>query len=249
VLYGHSERSGVLYGKHIYIVMRKYIQNLFKGWIGEKKASLNIWVSLNANLYHRVHDLIIPSRNGTTQIDHLLVSKYGLFIVETKNRSGWIFGAEDQVKWTQSVFGKKYTFQNPLRQTFRQKKVLSEFLDLGEALIHTVVYFVGDCKFKTPMPPNVLRSGLGRYIKRFKTESLSSDEVRRVLKKLNNHVSENKLTKRDHVKSLRERHNSDTTCPKCGSRLVKRTAKRGKMAGSMFLGCENYPKCRFTKNA
>ena len=41
----------------------------------------------------------------------------------------------------------------------------------------------------------------------------------------------NKLTKRDHVKSLRERHNSDTTCPKCGSRLVKRTAKRGKMAG------------------
>ena len=229
--------------------MRKYIQNLFKGWIGEKKASLNIWVSLNANVYHRVHDLIIPSRNGTTQIDHLLVSKYGLFIVETKNRSGWIFGAEDQVKWTQSVFGKKYTFQNPLRQTFRQKKVLSEFLDLGEALIHTVVYFVGDCKFKTPMPPNVLRSGLGRYIKRFKTESLSSDEVRRVLKKLNNHVSENKLTKRDHVKSLRERHNSDTTCPKCGYRLVKRTAKRGKMAGSMFLGCENYPKCRFTKNA
>lgn len=229
--------------------MRKYIQNLFKGWIGEKKASLNIWVSLNANVYHRVHDLIIPSRNGTTQIDHLLVSKYGLFIVETKNRSGWIFGAEDQVKWTQSVFGKKYTFQNPLRQTFRQKKVLSEFLDLGEALIHTVVYFVGDCKFKTPMPPNVLRSGLERYIKRFKTESLSSDEVRRVLKKLNNHVSENKLTKRDHVKSLRERHNSDTTCPKCGSRLVKRTAKRGKIAGSMFLGCENYPKCRFTKNA
>ena len=229
--------------------MRKYIQNLFKGWIGEKKASLNIWVSLNANVYHRVHDLIIPSRNGTTQIDHLLVSKYGLFIVETKNRSGWIFGAEDQVKWTQSVFGKKYTFQNPLRQTFRQKKVLSEFLDLGEALIHTVVYFVGDCKFKTPMPPIVLRSGFGRYIKRFKTESLSSDEVRRVLKKLNNHVSENKLTKRDHVKSLRERHNSDTTCPKCGSRLVKRTAKRGKMAGSMFLGCENYPKCRFTKNA
>ncbi|UCG04601.1 MAG: NERD domain-containing protein, partial [Candidatus Heimdallarchaeota archaeon] len=123
--------------------MRKYIQNLFKGWIGEKKASLNIWVSLNANVYHRVHDLIIPSRNGTTQIDHLLVSKYGLFIVETKNRSGWIFGAEDQVKWTQSligprkfsIFGRrhssiKYTFQNPLRQTFRQKKCLSEFLDL-----------------------------------------------------------------------------------------------------------------------
>lgn len=229
--------------------MRKYIQKLFKGWLGEKKTALNIWASLNDNVYHRFHNLILPSKNGTTQIDHLLVSQYGLFIVETKNRSGWIFGSEDQAKWTQSIFGKKYTFQNPLRQTFRQKKVLAEFLGLSELIIHTVVFFVGDCKFKTSMPPNVLRSGLGLYIKRFKSKSLSPNEVRKILAILNSYTSECALTNRDHVKSLHLRHHSDTTCPRCGSRLVKRTSKREKMACPVFLGCENYPKCRFTKSA
>ena len=62
-------------------------------------------------------------------------------------------------------------------------------------------------------------------------------------------MSESTLTNRDHIKSLRERHSSTTVCPKCGSNLVERTARNGPNAGSKFLGCENYPKCRFTKNA
>ena len=91
-----------------------------------------------------------------------------MFIVETKNRKGWIFGSEKQPSWTQSIYGRKYSFQNPLRQTFRQKKILSDFLNLAESNIHTVIYFVGDCKFKTPLPDNVIKSGVGRYIKRFR---------------------------------------------------------------------------------
>ena len=221
-----------------------------RGWFGEKKTAFNMWVSLNANVYRRFHDIIIPSRNGTTQIDHLLVSKYGLFIVETKNKKGWIFGSEEQPKWTQSLYTKKYSFQNPLRQTFRQKKVLSEFLDLDELAIHTVIYFVGDCKFKTKMPANVIKSGLGSHIKKqYRKKLLSAKEIDCILNKLENHISESTLTTKDHIKSLRKRHSSSTVCPKCGSNLVERTAKKGPKAGSKFLGCENYPRCRFTKNA
>ena len=218
-----------------------------KGWFGEKKSSFSMWLSLDQTTYRRFHDLILPTANGTTQIDHVLVSPYGLFIVETKNRTGWIFGSEDQPKWTQSLYGKKFSFQNPLRQTFRQKKSLAEFLEVDERLIRTVVYFVGDCEFKTPLPPNVLRRGLGRYVKSFRTIVLASDEIDRVVARLERHVSESKLTSRDHVRSLRERHGSTTVCPRCGAGLVERTARRGPTAGSTFLGCDNYPKCRFTK--
>jgi ssDNA-binding Zn-finger/Zn-ribbon topoisomerase 1 len=66
---------------------------------------------------------------------------------------------------------------------------------------------------------------------------------------LERHVSESSLTTRDHVRSLRARHDSNTACPRCGSNLVERTAKKGPKTGSKFLGCEKYPKCRFTKNA
>ena len=222
---------------------------LFRGWIGEKKATFNMWLSLNAKTYRRFHDVIIPAKNGTTQIDHLLVSPYGLFIVETKNITGWIFGSESQPKWTQTLYKNKYSFQNPLRQTFRQKKVLSEYLDLNESTIHTVVYFVGDCRFKTPLPDNVISSGLGSYIKQFRNRILSPVDIERVVRSLEQHISKSSLTSRDHVRSLRERHASKTVCPRCGSGLVERMAKKGPNAGSKFLGCESYPKCRFTKNA
>ena len=222
---------------------------LLRGWIGEKKTTFNMWLSLDGEIYRRFHDVIILAKNGTTQIDHLLVSPYGLFIVETKNIKGWIFGSENQPKWTQSLYRKKYSFQNPLRQTFRQKRILSEYLKLDESIIYTVVYFVGDCQFKTRLPANVINSGLGRHIKQFHDRILSPEDVDRVIRALERHVSESSLTTRDHVRSLRERHASNTVCPRCGSNLVERTAKKGPNAGSKFLGCESYPRCRYTKNA
>jgi len=232
----------------LWIILRFFLpSSTLKGWFGEKKTTFKMWLSLDAKVYRRFHDVILPAAIGTTQIDHLLVSPYGLFIVETKNIKGWIFGSEDQAKWTKSVYGKKYSFQNPLRQTFRQKKILSEFLGLKESLIHPVIFFVGDCKFKTHLPSNVIKSGLGRYIKRFKTPILSPNEIHQISGKLEQHISESTVTTRDHVRSLRERHNSTTVCPKCGSNLVERMAKKGPRAGSKFLGCESYPKCRFTK--
>ena len=130
-----------------------------------------------------------------------------------------------------------------------KKKILSKFLGLDESIIHTVIFFVGDCKFKTRLPPNVIKSGLGRYIKRFRNSVLSSNEIKQISGKLEQHMSESTITTRDHVRSLRKRHSSKTVCPRCGSNLVKRTVKKGPRAGSKFLGCDSYPKCRFTKKA
>lgn len=219
-----------------------------RGWFGEKKTTFSMWLSINSRVYKRFHDLVIKSKNGTAQIDHILVSPYGVFIVETKNMKGWIFGSEDQPRWTQSLYGKNYPFQNPLRQTYRQKKVLSEFLEIHESAIHTVVCFVGDCKFKTRMPANVIRLGVGSYIKKFRKPVFSEGQVNRMVWVLEKYSSESALTTRDHVRSLRERHSSTTVCPSCGSGLVVRTAKKGPKAGSRFLGCQSYPRCRFTRS-
>jgi restriction system protein len=222
--------------------------DFLKGWFGEQKTTFNMWLSLDSKTYRRFHSIILPSNNGTAQIDHLLVSPYGLFIVETKNKKGWIFGSESQAEWTQTIFKEKYTFQNPLRQTYRQKKVLSAFLNLDESLIHPVVYFVGDCTFKTPLPINVINSGLARYIKSFQTHILSPQDIDHIVKTLEIHISNSTLTKRDHLQSLKQRHSSTTTCPKCGSILVERTANKGANVNSKFLGCSNYPTCRFTRS-
>jgi restriction system protein len=220
----------------------------FRGWFGEKKAAFKLWLWLDKKDYQRFDNLIIPGNNGTSQLDHLLISTYGIFIIETKNRTGWIFGSEKQQKWTQTLHGTKYSFQNPLKQTYRQKKVLSEFLGIKESTIHTIVYFVGDCKFKTQLPPNVMKSGLTRYIKRFKKKILLPDETNQLIKIITQHKSESSITRKAHIRSLRKRHASTTICPNCGDNLIEKTAKKGFNAGSKFLGCSNYPRCRFTKN-
>lgn len=220
-----------------------------RGWLGEKLTTLGMWLFLDKKIYRRFHDVIVPTSNGTTQIDHLLVSPFGLFVVETKNIKGWIFGSEDQPKWTQSLYGRKYSFQNPLRQNYRHTKCLEDFLDLDPTVLHSVVFFIGECTFKTPMPANVLRSGLRNHIRSYRQTLLSDAEIHRVIQAIQALKNERSLNHRNHIKSLRERYSSTSTCPKCGSELVERTAKKGANAGSTFLGCSRFPKCRYTKPA
>lgn len=218
------------------------------GWIGERKTAFRMWLFLNAHTYQRRHNIIIPSKNGTTQIDHLLVSPSGIFIIETKNIKGWIFGSFNQSHWMQIIFGHKYTFQNPIRQTFRQRKILAEYLGISETFIHTVIFFAGHCRFKTPMPSNVINTGLTSHIKSYNEQMLAPEQVNQILVEIDKLRLDPALIIKEHVKSLRERYSSTTICPKCGGNLVQRIAKKGYGANSAFLGCANYPQCRFTRN-
>jgi predicted RNA-binding Zn-ribbon protein involved in translation (DUF1610 family) len=174
---------------------------------------------------------------------------YGIFVVETKNLTGWIYGGQDQGKWTQVIYGKKYTFQNPLRQNYRHIKVLSDFLNVDIDKFHSVVMFIGESKFKTPMPSNVLDRGYSSHIKSKRSFLLHTEDVELCFQKLKQYKDSGSCGSRgDHISSLKERHNSVTNCPRCGKPLVRRTARKGKYAGQQFLGCTGYPQCRFMKN-
>ena len=131
------------------------MRELIKGWLGERMTAFGMWLKLDPEVYRRIHNVILPVRNGTTQIDHVVVSIYGLFVIETKNMDGWIFGSAQQETWTQQLFSKKFKFQNPLRQNYRHTRCLAEFFYLDHDLLHSVVFFIGNVELKTPMPDNV----------------------------------------------------------------------------------------------
>lgn len=219
-----------------------------KGWFGEKGVQLGMWFGLDGKVYRRIHDLVIPCQGGTTQIDHVLVSVHGIFVVETKNMNGWIFGDERSPQWTQSVFGKKFRFQNPLRQNYRHVKALAEYLGVSDKMMRPVVFFIGDCECKTPMPPNVLTRGLCRYVHRFTDQVFTPEEARDIFARLSRAKAAPVVSRALHVAGLRERHSGDN-CPKCGAQLVLRTARKGENAGGSFYGCSGYPKCRYTRSA
>lgn len=221
--------------------------NVVKGWFGEKITSAGMWALLDKNEYRRIDDLIVPSSTGTTQIDHVLVSEYGIFVVETKNIRGWIYGSPENDKWTQSIYGKKKQFQNPLKQNYRHIRCLAEYLVIDQGLFRSVVFFIGDAKFKTPMPSNVLNSGIIPYVKSFSNKCLEPTQVTDIEAKLLALKSDPSLTKRSHLDSLRDWHQSTAVCPRCGKQLIKRVSKKGGSVGKSFWGCSGYPRCRFTK--
>jgi hypothetical protein len=85
----------------------------FKGWLGELQINLITRFFLSEKIYHLIKNVTIPADGGTTQIDHVIVSIFGIFVVETKNMKGWIFGKEKDTYWTQKIFRQSHKFQNP----------------------------------------------------------------------------------------------------------------------------------------
>lgn len=220
-----------------------------KGFDGELNGWLSKKMFLPSDTYKDFNNVTIPTGNGTTQIDHVIVSRYGIFVVETKNYKGWIYGDEKAAKWTQVLYGKKYRFQNPLRQNYRHTKALSEFLGIDHTKLHSMVMFWGDSEFKTEMPENVMMKGYIKYMKS-KTEVLFTDqEVDQICEAIKTgRLPAGWTTRRQHLESLKERHNGEE-CSKCGSQLKLRTARKGKNAGKQFYGCSGFPGCRYTRPA
>lgn len=97
-------------------------------------------------------------------IYHLLVSPFGVFVIETTNYGGWIYGSENERTWTHAIHRRNYTFQNPLHQNYNHVKTVQSITGLPPDQIHSLVVFVGKGRFKTSMPPNVITpEGLRRY--------------------------------------------------------------------------------------
>ncbi len=177
----------------------------FKGKFGEFLVNLSARWFLDKSRYHLIKNVTLATEDGTTQIDHVLVSEYGVFVVETKNMKGWIFGSPHQRFWTQKIYRSNHKFQNPLHQNYKHVKTLQTLLGLGDHQMHSVVVFVGDSTFKTSMPDNVTR-GLGyvRYIKSKQEAVLSPEQVAEALEKVaSGRLKESFSTDRAHVRHVK----------------------------------------------
>lgn len=129
--------------------------------------------------YHLLNNVTIPYLDGTTQIDHILVSRDGVFVIEAKNYTGWIFGDVRSPQWTQVVYQKKNTFQNPIHQNAKHVRAIRALLDfLPPEQVHSIVVFTGDGEFKTEIPRGVLKlQGLVPHIQSVNTEAISMNRM------------------------------------------------------------------------
>ena len=157
----------------------------FKGVMGEFFVNLLLKRFLPKSDYTLIKNVTLPSEDGTTQIDHIVVSQFGVFVVETKNMKGWIFGTAKQKQWTQKIFKYSGKFQNPLHQNYKHTQTLASCLNIPNEQIYSVVVFVGDSTFKTKMPENVTYArGCITYIKSQTTKCFSPELVDEIVNKI-----------------------------------------------------------------
>lgn len=225
-----------------------------KGMAGEFLVNLAAWIFLDRRYYRLIKNVTLPTADGTTQIDHVVLSQYGIFVIETKNMSGWIFGDTHQKTWTQKIFRQTYTFQNPLHQNYKHTQALREILGIDADAIFSVVVFVGDSTFKTEMPENVVEAtGYIPYIKSKRQVRLSEPEVVRAGQAIeSSRLAASLGTRREHVRnvrSARERQKEEETpaCHRCGKPMALRTVRKGVNAGKQFWGCSGFPQCKSTR--
>lgn len=223
-----------------------------KGALGETGVKAGAALALPSSTYRRFHNVTLATvAGGTTQIDHVFVSVYGVFVVETKNKSGWIFGSEKNREWTQTFpNGQKFKFQNPLRQNYGHVKAIEKILkgmELPEGIVESVVVFVGDAELKTEMPKNVtVGFSAAEYIRSFQTRVLTGLQVLKICAAIESaRIEQSWATNRQHIRNLKNRKEStERQCPRCGKQMVLRTIQKGSNKGRQFWGCKGFPMCR-----
>ncbi|WP_031438551.1 nuclease-related domain-containing protein [Methylobacter tundripaludum] len=226
--------------------------SFMKGVLGEFKVNLATKLFLDKRIYTLLKNVTLPTADGTTQIDHVIVSRYGVFVIETKNMKGWIFGSAQQKTWTQKIYRHTTTFQNPLHQNYKHTQTLQAAIELEPNKVFSVVVFVGDSTFKTTMPDNVVYTGgYIRYIKSKMLPILSDSEVLAICTRIQSgrlkpsirtHINHVK-----HVKAIVEKKQDNNSCSKCGKPMILRSARSGNNSGKQFWGCSDYPKCRMVR--
>lgn len=213
------------------------IMSSFKGILGETVINIATWLKLDKESYHRLNNITLPLANGgSTQIDHVIVSKYGIFVIETKNYKGWIYGSEQQRQWTQAFpNGSKYKFQNPLRQNYLHIKTLAELLELEMIYFHSMIAFVGECELKTrdELPAHVLKGGIVSYIKSKQDEILTLEEVASIVEQIEtNRFTKSWRTNREHKAYLKDRHNPNNQHKNYQSNNKQEDKKKGEQGSN-----------------
>lgn len=221
--------------------------------VGQFGEYMTEYALKNNNLkgeYIVLKNAYVPLKNKSTEIDLLMIHEKGIFVFESKNYSGWIFGKANDRNWVQRMAnGSKHVFYNPIKQNNTHIMALADYLSLPSDAFTSYIIFSERCRLKKVpkstqeiviLQRNKMLKNLRKELKKreiiYTKEQIKEFEMK--LKPLTNVSDE---VKKQHIEDIKQKHDSDI-CPFCGKKLIKRTGKYGQ-----FMGCIGYPKCKYTR--
>lgn len=223
------------------------LKEWYKGFKGERKVYKKL--KKLGKGYKILRNITIDTRMGSTQIDFILVSKYGIFTIEVKNYTGVVYASSTNAWKKKDRANRMYNMYSPIRQNEGHINVLKYHLrGWRDAKYHkSIIVFNEGVTIKNNIYSNMvsIKSLMG-YIKQFTDVCLDEDEIEEIIEIINS-VNDKSLFRRlKHNKEVRSKSEAifdkSNICPACGGLLVKREGKYGE-----FIGCKEYPRCTFTR--
>lgn len=215
---------------------------------GEKFVS-NLLLNLSKK-YKVFNDVMFFGSKGTIQIDHIVLSENGIFVIETKNYKGEVFGNIEENYWKKVNYGEEKTFYNPIFQNKAHISALKMILqEASDSVFYSIVAFSDNCDIQIESDSIVHFSNLLPKIESIEEIRFSDSQLLQIESKIKSLRLDSKKYAKKHVQSIQKavelngKYSEYGTCPKCNGLLLLRNGKKG-----FFYGCENYPKCKYVRN-
>ncbi|WP_312649327.1 nuclease-related domain-containing protein [Aminipila sp.] len=161
--------------------MQSQLSKTFKGWLGEKQIA---WLlnKLPSDKYKVINCILLRNRYSKcsiTNIDSIIISEYGIFVIEIKNWHGTLFGDCFDEMWTLN----NLELYNPLRQNYCHSQLIKQLFNLNNEVIPIIV-FVNKIKLNLSIKDTdivVTSDKLLDTITSFKTRLIDSEDLTKIV--------------------------------------------------------------------
>lgn len=229
-----------------------------KGLRGEYYVYLNLKEVKEPRRF--LFNCYLPNKNGsTTELDVILINPGGIFVFENKNYSGLVEGKESSKYLLHTTKDKTYSFENPIRQNNGHIQALKSYLKEFDVPIYSICSFSDYTELKIESDPSSynhiwklgeLKNNIDKMTDeflRYSSRALNSEIIESIYNKLYPCTQVDEEIKKEHISRINRDYEKIKRCPRCGATLYVKTARKGIHAGTKFLGCDNYPDCKYTE--
>lgn len=225
-----------------------------RGTLGEFRTDyvLNNEALKELSYIRTISNVYVENNGNYTEIDVIALTDKGIYVMESKNYKGWIYGRANDTNWTQCFKnGEKYKFYNPVKQNEGHINKLSQYLGIERNKMFSFIIFSDLCTLKSVPPSTSNMCIINRYsllwvMKRelsLKPTIFTHQEIDRLYSKLIPLTQKTETEKQQHIDRIKGYTNGDI-CPYCMKPLRLIDGPYGR-----FYGCTGYPDCRFKRKA
>ena len=149
---------------------------------------------------------MLNTDKGLTQIDHIVLSIYGIFSIEIKNYKGKIYGNEYSQEWKQYINKKEFKFLNPIKQNYGHIKAIEELTD--EKVI-SIIAISDNAEIKVRSKSEVINfKDLLKTIKKYNEQKYSCEEIKNISELIKSSNVDSKENRKLHLEQIEDKKTS-----------------------------------------